>query len=220
MFSIAYFIFLGIKKHIVVFRILIVLRSDAIHTIVCNIIRGILLYNNYDIHKIIMTLLKTPDVHPDDVSRADVIDAHVGRRLRLRRNLLGLSQEKLAESIGLTFQQVQKYERGVNRVSASKLFYISQALHVPVSFFFEDMSADYPTSQEDHDVSLHDASTTTYQDDPMQREETLQLVRAYYRLGDKDVRHKMLQFLEALGTGNQHLRKNLDDDLAKNDKRP
>jgi len=67
------------------------------------------------------------------------IDVHVGSRVRLRRTLLGMSQEKLGEALGLTFQQVQKYERGVNRIGASRLYHLSQILDVPVSFFFDDM---------------------------------------------------------------------------------
>src|SRR5271154_3437980 len=70
------------------------------------------------------------------------IDVHVGNRVRLRRTLLGMSQEKLGEAIGLTFQQVQKYERGANRIGASRLFDLSRVLDVPVSFFFDDMSDD------------------------------------------------------------------------------
>ncbi len=71
------------------------------------------------------------------------IDIHVGSRVKLRRTLLGMSQEKLGEAIGLTFQQVQKYERGANRIGASRLFELSKVLDVPVSFFFDDM-ADTP----------------------------------------------------------------------------
>ena len=70
------------------------------------------------------------------------IDVHVGGRVRLRRTLLGLSQEKLGEAIGLTFQQVQKYERGANRIGASRLFDLSRVLDVPVGYFFDDMSDD------------------------------------------------------------------------------
>ncbi|KXJ56545.1 MAG: transcriptional regulator [Thalassospira sp. Nap_22] len=80
------------------------------------------------------------------------IDVHVGSRVRLRRTLLGMSQEKLGDALGLTFQQIQKYERGANRVGASRLYDISRALEVPVSFFFDDMPAEIvgnkPTSAE------------------------------------------------------------------------
>src|SRR5574340_1053213 len=79
------------------------------------------------------------DVRPDKESRASPIDAHVGYRIRLRRTLLGLSQERLGDALGLTFQQVQKYERGINRVGASRLFDLARVLDVPISFFFDDM---------------------------------------------------------------------------------
>src|ERR687896_162580 len=73
------------------------------------------------------------------VARPNPIDVHVGKRLRLRRTLLGMSQERLGELLGLTFQQVQKYERGVNRIGSSRLYELGQILDVPVSFFFDDM---------------------------------------------------------------------------------
>ena len=78
-------------------------------------------------------------VGADKESRPSPIDVHVGSRIRLRRTLLGMSQERLGEALGLTFQQVQKYERGVNRVGASRLFDLSRVLDVPISFFFDDM---------------------------------------------------------------------------------
>src|ERR1700724_4341131 len=80
-----------------------------------------------------------PVVKADRESRPSPIDIHVGSRIRLRRTLLGMSQERLGEALGLTFQQVQKYERGVNRVGASRLFDLSRVLDVPISFFFDDM---------------------------------------------------------------------------------
>ena len=76
---------------------------------------------------------------PKEKERPSPIDVHVGTRIRLRRTLLGMSQERLGEALGLTFQQVQKYERGVNRVGASRLFDLSRVLDVPISFFFDDM---------------------------------------------------------------------------------
>ncbi|MFP6756792.1 MAG: helix-turn-helix transcriptional regulator, partial [Alphaproteobacteria bacterium] len=75
------------------------------------------------------------------------VDIHVGSRIRLRRTLLGMSQEKLGKAIGLTFQQVQKYERGTNRVGSSRLFQLAKILDVPVSFFFDDMSAEIASGQ-------------------------------------------------------------------------
>src|SRR5215212_4959897 len=76
---------------------------------------------------------------PDREHRPSPIDVHVGGRVRLRRTLMGMSQERLGEALGLTFQQVQKYERGVNRIGASRLFDLARVLDVPISFFFDDM---------------------------------------------------------------------------------
>src|SRR5919107_1994508 len=76
---------------------------------------------------------------PEREHRPSPIDAHVGGRVRLRRTLMGMSQEKLGDALGLTFQQVQKYERGVNRIGASRLFDLSRVLDVPIGFFFDDM---------------------------------------------------------------------------------
>src|SRR5437763_2789579 len=87
-------------------------------------------------------------------SRASPIDQHVGSRIRLRRTLMGMSQERLGEALGLTFQQVQKYERGVNRVGASRLFDLSRVLDVPISFFFDDMPDQLATAYGTQNTSL------------------------------------------------------------------
>jgi transcriptional regulator with XRE-family HTH domain len=105
------------------------------------------------------------------------IDVHVGSRIRLRRTLLGLSQERLGEALGLTFQQVQKYEIGMNRVSASRLFDLSRVLDVPIGFFFDNVP----------DVVLS-------------RPETLALVGAYYRIIDPVVRQRLLDLIKSLGS--------------------
>src|SRR6516164_3891114 len=86
----------------------------------------------------------------DREGRPSPIDVHVGSRVRLRRTLLGMSQERLGEALGLTFQQVQKYERGVNRVGASRLFDLSRVLDVPISFFFDDMPESLATTYGGH----------------------------------------------------------------------
>ena len=77
----------------------------------------------------------------------DEVDIHVGQRLRIRRSLLGMSQEKLAEAVGITFQQIQKYERGTNRVSAGRLFQFSRILDIPVTYFYDQFVASTPSSQ-------------------------------------------------------------------------
>lgn len=127
------------------------------------------------------------------------IDVHVGARVRLRRTLLGMSQERLGEAIGLTFQQVQKYERGANRIGASRLFDLSRVLDVPVSFFFDDMSED--TSQQSPRMmvaGLADEIPASMEIDPMTKRETLELVRAYYRITDPQVRKRVFELAKAL----------------------
>src|SRR6201987_3522514 len=104
------------------------------------------------------------------------IDVHVGARIRQRRTLLGMSQEKLGEAIGLTFQQVQKYERGANRVGASRLYDLSRVLDVPGAYFFEEMA---PAGE-----ARAGGGEGSSEADPMLKRETLELVRAYYKIPD------------------------------------
>ena len=125
--------------------------------------------------------------------RPNPIDIHVGSRVRLRRNLLGMSQEKLGEALGLTFQQIQKYERGANRIGASRLFEMSKVLGVTVSYFFEDIS-DESTA---HAPGLAEGAEP-FADDPMKRRETLELVRAYYRIRDGRIRRRVFDLLKTL----------------------
>jgi len=121
-------------------------------------------------------------------------DVHVGSRIRLRRNMLGMSQEKLGETLGITFQQIQKYEKGTNRVGASRLQAISEVLSVPVAFFFEDAPAHNFTGQglaEDASANLTlDFATST---------EGLQLSRAFVKIKDTKIRRKVLDLIKALG---------------------
>ena len=111
------------------------------------------------------------------------IDVHVGRRLRLRRTLLGMSQEKLGEAVRLTFQQIQKYERGVNRIGSSRLYQLSQILDVPVSFFFD---------------GLDEGASVWSPDDIWLKRETLNFVRAYYRIGDPAARKGLSDLIKAM----------------------
>jgi transcriptional regulator with XRE-family HTH domain len=121
-------------------------------------------------------------------------DVHVGARVRLRRTLLGMSQEKLGEALGLTFQQVQKYERGANRIGASRLHQLSRVLDVPVAYFFDEMEA--PGGA--RGMGLAEAKAGDYEADPMMKRETLELVRAYYRILDPGVRKKLFELAKAL----------------------
>ena len=130
------------------------------------------------------------------------VDIHVGGRVRLRRTLLGMSQEKLGEAIGLTFQQVQKYERGANRVGASRLFDLSRVLDVPIGFFFEEMSDDV-AAKSPRQIRGMAETQATFEPDPMAKRETLELVRAYYRIGDPKVRKRLFEMTKSLAAFSQ-----------------
>jgi transcriptional regulator with XRE-family HTH domain len=126
------------------------------------------------------------------------IDIHVGARVRLRRDLLGMSQTKLGEAIGVTFQQIQKYERGVNRVGASRLFYLGRALDVPVSFFFEDLSPAAAGAGRKRTKGFSEALAAAIDFDVLSKRETVELIRAYYRVTDSKLRKRVLDLLEAV----------------------
>jgi transcriptional regulator with XRE-family HTH domain len=113
------------------------------------------------------------------------IDLHVGKRLRRRRRLLGLTQQQLAESVGIRFQQIQKYECGANRVSASRLFELAESLDVPVQYFYEGLS------QRD------ESDADTLSADILSQKETMDLIRAYYRLGERP-RKRLLELAKSL----------------------
>ena len=151
-----------------------------------------------------------PSTKPERESRSSPIDAHVGTRIRLRRTMMGMSQERLGEALGLTFQQVQKYERGVNRVGASRLFDLSRVLDVPISFFFDDMPEPLAAAYggqpgalgarrsygfADAQDSFGGGSAT---DEALSRRETLELVRAYYRITDPAVRKRVFELIKSL----------------------
>jgi len=145
---------------------------------------------------------------PGRDSRPSPIDIHVGSRVRLRRTLLGMSQERLGDALGLTFQQVQKYERGVNRVGASRLFDLSRVLDVPISFFFDDMPEPLAGVYGGQTSGVGGRRTYAFAeaqesfgpgaDDAMNRRETLDLVRAYYRITDSAVRKRVLDLVKSL----------------------
>jgi len=133
--------------------------------------------------------------------RPSSVDVHVGARIRLRRTLLAMSQERLGDALGLTFQQVQKYERAVNRVGASRLFHLSRVLDVPISFFFDDMPetvAGPNSAAVRRSVGFSDAQDP-FGDDTMSRRETLELVRAYYRVADPALRKKVFELIRSMG---------------------
>jgi transcriptional regulator with XRE-family HTH domain len=127
--------------------------------------------------------------------RPNPIDVHVGSRVRLRRNMLGFSQEKLGEAIGLTFQQVQKYERGANRIGASRLLELSRVLDVPVSFFYDETD---PVRAPAIPSGFEESPQEGFESDPLRRRETLELVDAYYAIDDAATRRRLFDLAKAL----------------------
>ena len=123
------------------------------------------------------------------------IDAHVGRRIRERRWLLGLSQDKLGKLVGLKFQQIQKYETGASRVSAGRLYALGAALDVPISFFFDDLSPDLVKGAQPRATGFDVSGPAV---ELLKARETLELVRAYYHL-TVDQRNKVLDLVKAIG---------------------
>ncbi len=122
--------------------------------------------------------------------RPNPTDVYVGSRIRMRRKMLGLSQEKLGERLGITFQQIQKYEKGTNRVGASRLQAMSDALEVPVSFFFPESKASGGSSMEEE--------SATFMMDFMSTSEGLDLTRAFIRIRNPKVRRKIVELVRAL----------------------
>ncbi len=127
------------------------------------------------------------------------VDIHVGARVRMRRKLLGMTQTGLGDALGLTFQQVQKYERGTNRVSSSRLYDLSRVFDVPVEHFFEDMPPEVAASSLATKGRGRTKAPPGYELDPMAKRETLELVRAYYKIENEVVRHRLYHFTKALG---------------------
>ncbi len=126
------------------------------------------------------------------------IDIHVGRRVRQRRTLLGMSQTTLGDTLGLSFQQVQKYENGTNRISASRIFNLSRVLDVPVEFFFDDMPAAVAASSPAQSGGKA-KEPPNYEPDPMATRATMELVRAYYKISDPEIRKHLFAMTKTLG---------------------
>lgn len=130
----------------------------------------------------------------ENKKKPNPIDTHVGSRVRLRRNMLGMSQEKLGDALGITFQQIQKYEKGANRVGASRLQAIANVLNVPVSFFFDDA----PNESGAVNRGLAEENSTTYVVDFLNSTEGLQLNRAFVKITDAKVRRKIIDLVKSL----------------------
>lgn len=128
------------------------------------------------------------------------IDEHIGRRIQLRRNMLGLSQKDLADACGVTFQQIQKYETAGNRVAASRLFEIGMAMDTPVSFFFMGLPGNLPDETKTTRSQPVMRVCSQAADDPMGKNETLELIRLYWKLSDNSKREAVLNLLKTMNS--------------------
>lgn len=124
------------------------------------------------------------------------VDVYVGRRLRLKRTILGLSQESVGKQIGVTFQQIQKYERGINRMGASRLFDFAKALGVQISYFFEGYG-DYAI-EDGSALAMNEPEAPGFVNEKMQNRETLEVMRAYYRIKNPAVRKRIVDLIKAM----------------------
>jgi transcriptional regulator with XRE-family HTH domain len=144
------------------------------------------------------------------------VDKHVGARIRLRRNILHLTQQKLADLLGLTFQQVQKYEKGLNRVGASRLWDISRVLEVSMDFFFEDMDNEVATQSprmlKANEKYILAEKQHTFKDDPMNRKETLELIRAYYKIPNRKIAKELFELIVMLSKSNSNINSSEQED--------
>jgi transcriptional regulator with XRE-family HTH domain len=122
---------------------------------------------------------------------ANDIDLHLGRRLRRRRRLLGLTQQQLASAVGIRFQQIQKYECGANRISAARLWQLAEALEIPIGYFYDGLS-DAQARKEREPAAAEQRSGEV-----MARKETMDLIRAYYQLGERP-RRRLLDLAKSL----------------------
>lgn len=130
--------------------------------------------------------------------RATAMDEHVGQRLRMRRNIMGLSQEKLAELLGITFQQIQKYERGSNRISAGRLHELSKILEIQIGWFFEQFDAKNEIKYERIPGFGEDRQDEIIDDKIFQEKETLELVKIYYSIESTKLRKDAVKFLKSI----------------------
>jgi len=133
-----------------------------------------------------------------DDKKPHPIDVHVGGRVRLRRTMLGMSQDKLADSLGLTFQQIQKYEKGVNRIGSSRVFEISRVLGVPIQFFFDDFDVESGRSYGFAETGGDDGMAMM---DLLNTPEGVQLCKHFASIKDPKIRKRVLELVKSLSDG-------------------
>lgn len=126
------------------------------------------------------------------------VDVYVGRKLKERRSMLGISQQKLGQSLGITFQQVQKYEKGKNRISSSMLFEAADALNAPIDYFFDGLSSPKSKTKAAKNA-LHEEKSGF--EGPSLNKETIKLIRYYHSIKEESVRKKVLSLIKSLASG-------------------
>ncbi|MGO9174333.1 MAG: helix-turn-helix domain-containing protein [Rhodomicrobium sp.] len=160
-------------------------------------------------------LADNDEIYETSGRKPNPVDIHVGSRVRYRRMIVGMSQEKLGEKMNLTFQQIQKYEKGTNRIGASRLFQLSKILDVPVGYFFEDAFA---SSASSHTMQgLHEPAQEGYLLDFLNSREGLDLNRAFAKIHDPKVRRRVIDLVRALSEekpGGKEGQPGLENDLG------
>ncbi len=144
-------------------------------------------------------MAKSKPLYGRGTGKPHPIDVHVGARVRQRRTLLGMNQTKLGDALDLSFHQVQKYERGTDRISASRLYDLTRVLDVSIEHFFEDIPAAVAASSPAATKRGTAKKSPRYEPNPMVKRETLELVRAYYKIEDADLRKHLREMAKALG---------------------
>jgi transcriptional regulator with XRE-family HTH domain len=144
-------------------------------------------------------MAKSKPSYGHGTGRPSPVDVHVGARVRQRRTLLGMTQTKLGEALGMSFQQVQKYENGKNRISASRLYDLSRVLDVPIIYFFEDIPPEVAASSQATKGRGRAKEPVGHDPGFLTKRETLEFVRAYYKIRDPRNRKRLFEFTKALG---------------------
>ena len=134
-------------------------------------------------------------------TRTAYVDSHVGHRLRERRILLGMSQTRLGDSLGLSFQQIQKYERGIDRISVGRLVHMAHVLDVPITYFFDELSGPGDSDQAGLEgLAKRAGNGASSSENPMSKRETLELVRAYYQIEQSDLRKHVFALIRSIAS--------------------
>ncbi len=134
-------------------------------------------------------------------TRTAYVDSHVGHRLRERRILLGMSQTRLGDSLGLSFQQIQKYERGIDRISVGRLVHMAHVLDVPITYFFNELSEPGEGDPGGFEAMAQGTiNRSSSSEDPMSKRETLELVRAYYQIDQPELRKHVFSLIRSIAS--------------------